>query len=128
MKKNVLVGLLLVSSLSFARGYENHQEKHLRKREICAQENFRNKNFSNRNNQGQKFGNLNMPEALKKELYLKRIKIDEYKLSVKRLLAETNVDWIKVSEINKKIGIIQGECKTKIQNFRHNSLNNQNKI
>ncbi|MDP0488466.1 MAG: hypothetical protein Q7K48_08680 [Fusobacterium sp. JB021] len=127
-KKNILIGLTLISALSFAQGGNNDQKETMKK-EYCNTQ-TKNVNLKHSNEQhhekmmgSQKRKKSNLPKELKLELDKKRIHVQELNLSVKKMLLEEKVDWNKVEETNKNIGLTKAEIKTSIQKFRHTHKN-----
>ncbi|WP_163468898.1 hypothetical protein [Fusobacterium sp. IOR10] len=129
-KKNILIGLTLISALSFAQEKNFTDKENLDpnfKIECNSQMMNRNNssNMMNRNNpdkmmQRKQMKKVDLPKDLKLKLDKKRITMQELDLSVKKILLEDNVDWNKVLETNKKISSIQAEIRTSLQKFRHN--------
>lgn len=120
-KKNILIGLTLISALSFA------QEKNFTDKEnldpnvkIEYNSQMMNRNNPNKMMHRKPMKKVDLPKDLKLKLDRKRITMQELDLSVKKILLEDNVDWNKVLETNKKISSIQAEIRTSLQKFRHN--------
>ncbi|MFK4785289.1 hypothetical protein [Fusobacterium sp. MFO224] len=128
-KKNILIGLTLISALSFAQGQESNGNNQMRSTECLPTQNRmvtvkHSNNNMHRQIIVQKTGkSINLPKELKLELDKKRIRIQELNLSVKRMLLEEKVDWNKVKETNKNIALLKADIRTSVQKFRHTQGN-----
>jgi len=120
-KKNILIGLTLISALSFAQEKNFNDNENLDSNvKIEYNSQMMNRNNPNKTIQRKPMRKINLPKDLKLKLDKKRITMQELDLSVKKILLEDNVDWNKVLETNKKISSIQAEIRTSLQKFRHN--------
>lgn len=120
-KKNILIGLTLISALSFAQEKDfNSNEKLTPNAKIEYNSQMNNKGKQNKMVHRKSMRKINLPKDLKLTLDKKRITMQELDLSIKKILLEDNVDWNKVLETNKKISSIQAEIRTSLQKFRHN--------
>jgi len=120
-KKNILIGLTLISALSFAQEKNFNDNENLDPNvKIECNSQMMNRNNPNKMIQRKPMRKINLPKDLKLKLDKKRITMQELDLSVKKILLEDNVDWNKVLETNKKISSIQAEIRTSLQKFRHN--------
>lgn len=120
-KKNILIGLTLISALSFAQEKNFNDNENLDPNvKIECNSQMMNRNNPNKTIQRKPMRKINLPKDLKLKLDKKRITMQELDLSVKKILLEDNVDWNKVLETNKKISSIQAEIRTSLQKFRHN--------
>lgn len=121
-KKNILIGLTLISALSFAQEKDfNSNEKLTPNAKIEYNSQMNNKSKQNKMVHRKSMRKINLPKDLKLTLDKKRITMQELDLSIKKILLEDNVDWNKVLETNKKISSIQAEIRTSLQKFRHNN-------
>lgn len=127
-KKNILIGLTLISALSFAQEKNFNSNEQLNpntKIEYNSQMN--NKNNQKKMIHRKSIRKIDLPKDLKLTLDRKRITMQELDLSIKKLLLEDNVDWNKVLETNKKISSIQAEVRTSLQKFKHENKIEHNK-
>lgn len=127
-KKNILIGLTLISALSFAQEKNfNSNEQLAPNTKIECNSQMINKHNSNEMMHRKSMRKINLPKDLKLTLDKKRITMQELELSIKKILLEDNVDWNKVLETNKKISSIQAEVRTSLQKFKHENKIEHNK-
>lgn len=127
-KKNILIGLTLISALSFAQEKNfNSNEQLTPNTKIECNSQMNNKNNQKKMMTRKSMRKINLPKDLKLTLDKKRITMQELDLSIKKLLLEDNVDWNKVLETNKKISSIQAEVRTSLQKFKHENKIEHNK-
>lgn len=113
MKKLLVIGLLTVSASAFAYGGHHYTEIRSEDgvRTICTVR------TSHRMDGRHRDMMRNMPKDMRTSLEKTRLEISQRRLNIKKLFLEEPVDWKKVEEENKQIGILQGQMKTQIQKY-----------
>lgn len=114
MKKLMVIGLLAISASAFAYGGGHHYTEIRSEdgtRTICTVK------TSHRMSGRHKSMMRDMPKQMRTALEKMRIEIRQRKLNIEKLLLEEPVDWKKVEDENRQIGILQGEMKTQIQKY-----------
>jgi len=109
MKKLLVAGLLVVSVVVFARGYNNYSHMY----DSHRYETGINQNLTPEQNE--------KLSALEKENYNNRrrhaLEIQTKNLEVQRMMNEDKIDWVKVEKINGEIADIQAKMRTESMKF-----------
>lgn len=113
MKKLLAVGILALSASAFAYGGEHHYTRITGDdgRTVCVVR------TSHRMGDRHRRMMRTMPEDLRISLERMKIEISQRRLNIEKLFLERPVNWAKVEEENKQIGIVQGQMKTLIQRY-----------
>ncbi|MCI6152727.1 hypothetical protein [Fusobacterium perfoetens] len=107
MKKQILAGLFILSTIALAHPTKIQGTHKYKKQFECSQySNFKSKKMSN----------CLSPE-LQKEVKKTNLEIQEKEIQVKRLILEEKIDWNKVEELNKEIALERAKLKTKMQKY-----------
>ncbi len=114
MKKLLAIGLLTVSASAFAFGGEHHYTEVRSEdgmRTVCTVRTSHKMNSRHRDMM------RNMPKEMKNAIEKIKIEIKQRRLNIEKLLLEDPIDWKKVEDENKQIGILQGKLRTDVQKY-----------
>ncbi|MEG0134375.1 MAG: hypothetical protein RR476_02695 [Cetobacterium sp.] len=107
MKKMLIVGTLVLSALTFAKGHGDM---------AC--------NMQGMSGMGKGHSRMILTPEQQKLRSENSIAIQEKKLQVKKLLLNEKIDWTKVETVNKDIAILQAKQKTEMMKIRNTAMAN----
>lgn len=111
MKKYLLLGILAISSISFAWGghYKNYGS-HGYQGSCCSSYNYHRNSYKN---------NMRLTSAQQKTIDNYQLQIDEKRLEINKVMNSDNINWSQVEKLNKEIAEIRAKIKTEIMKTQY---------
>lgn len=115
MKKFLLLGVLAISSISFAWGghHNNYGNYGYRGNHCCYSSGYHMNSYRN--------NNVNLTSAQQKTIDNYQLQIDEKKLEINKIMNSDNVNWNQVGKLNKEIAEIRAKIKTEIMKTQYSA-------
>ncbi|MBC2855566.1 hypothetical protein H3N56_03525 [Cetobacterium sp. 2A] len=117
MKKMLIVGTLVLSALTFAKGHGDMGGRNMGTMTTAC-------NMQGMSGMGKGHSRMILTPEQQKLRSENSIAIQEKKLQVKKLLLNEKVDWTKVENVNKDIAILQAKQRTEMMKIRNTAMAN----
>lgn len=111
MKKYLLLGVLAISSVSFAWG--GHHNNYGYRGNHCSSYGYHMNSYKN--------NNMKLTSAQQKTIDNYQLQIDEKKLEINKIMNSDNVNWNQVEKLNKEIAEIRAKIKTEIMKTQYSA-------
>ncbi|OFL94142.1 hypothetical protein [Fusobacterium sp. HMSC073F01] len=113
MKKYLLLGILAISSISFAWGrhYDNYGSYGYI-RNCCSSYNYHRNSYRE---------NTRLTSAQQKTIDNYQLQIDEKRLEINKIINSDNVNWNEIEKLNKEIAEIKAEIRTEFMKSEYSA-------
>lgn len=113
MKKYLLLGVLAISSISFAwEGYHNNYGTHGHRRSCC---------FSYNSHMNSYRDDMRLTSVQQKTVNNYQLQIDEKRLEVNKIINSDNVNWNEIEKLNKEIAEIKAKIRTEFMKSEYSA-------
>ncbi|MCF0171864.1 MAG: hypothetical protein HUJ87_15330 [Fusobacterium varium] len=114
MKKYLLLGVLAISSVSFAwGGYHHNYGNYGYRGNHCSSYGYHMNSYRN--------NNMNLTSTQQKAIDNYQLQIDEKRLEINKIMNSDSVNWNQIEKLNKEIAEIRAKIKTEIMKTQYSA-------